>query len=89
MSQFLSTCTADAIRDAAANLAAGNVVAFPTETVYGLGADATSADAVERIYAVKGRPADHPLIVHISSMQRMADWAEEIPMYAIKLARDF
>ena len=89
MSQFLSTCTADAIRDAAANLAAGNVVAFPTETVYGLGADAASADAVAHIYALKGRPADHPLIVHISSMQRMADWAEEIPEYAIKLARDF
>jgi len=89
VSQFLSTCTADAIRDAAANLAAGNVVAFPTETVYGLGADAASADAVAHIYALKGRPADHPLIVHISSMQRMADWAEEIPEYAIKLARDF
>ncbi len=88
-SQFLSNCTADAMRDAAATLAAGNLVAFPTETVYGLGADACNVDAVARIYSVKGRPSDHPLIVHVSSMQRMGDWAEEIPEYAIKLARDF
>ena len=88
-SQFLSNCTADAMRDAAATLAAGNLVAFPTETVYGLGADACSADAVARIYSVKGRPSDHPLIVHISSMHHMGDWAVEIPEYAIKLARDF
>ncbi|MSX66237.1 MAG: threonylcarbamoyl-AMP synthase [Actinobacteria bacterium] len=77
------------MRDAAATLAAGNLVAFPTETVYGLGADACNGDAVARIYSVKGRPSDHPLIVHVSSMQRMGDWAEEIPGYAIKLARDF
>ena len=88
-SQFLSNCTADAMRDAAATLVAGNLVAFPTETVYGLGADACNVDAVARIYSVKGRPSDHPLIVHVSSMQRMGDWAEEIPEYAIKLARDF
>ena len=87
--QFLSTCTAHAIHAAAANLAAGNLVAFPTETVYGLGADACSADAVARIYSVKARPADHPLIVHVSSMQRIDDWAEDIPMYAIALARNF
>jgi len=77
------------MRDAAATLAAGNLVAFPTETVYGLGADACNAEAVARIYSVKGRPSDHPLIVHISSMQRMGDWADNIPEYAIKLARDF
>ena len=77
------------MRDAAATLAAGNLVAFPTETVYGLGADACNASAVARIYRVKGRPSDHPLIVHISSMQRMGDWAEDIPEFAIKLARDF
>jgi len=88
-SQFVSNCTADSLRDAAAKLLAGNLVAFPTETVYGLGADACNADAVARIYAVKGRPADHPLIVHVSSMHRLGDWAEEIPEYAIKLARDF
>jgi len=77
------------MKAAAVNLAAGNLVAFPTETVYGLGADATNSAAIARIYAVKGRPTDHPLIVHISSMQRMGDWAEKIPEYAIKLARNF
>ena len=74
---------------AAANLAAGNLVAFPTETVYGLGADATNSAAVARIYTVKGRPADHPLIVHVSSIQRLGDWTNDTPEYAIKLARDF
>lgn len=88
-SQFLSNCTTDAICDAADNLFAGNLVAFPTETVYGLGADACNADAVARIYAVKGRPTNHPLIVHISSIQRMGDWAEDVPTYAVALARDF
>jgi L-threonylcarbamoyladenylate synthase len=65
------------------------LVAFPTETVYGLGADACNADAVARIYAVKGRPADHPLIVHIASMDGLGDWADDVPGYAISLARDF
>ncbi len=89
MSQFLSKCTATAMADAAANLLAGGLVAFPTETVYGLGADACNADAVARIYAVKGRPADHPLIVHIASMASLGDWADDVPWYAILLARDF
>jgi L-threonylcarbamoyladenylate synthase len=75
--------------DAAANLLAGGMVAFPTETVYGLGADACNADAVARIYSVKGRPADHPLIVHIASMDGLGDWADDVPGYAISLARDF
>ena len=75
--------------DAAANLLAGNLVAFPTETVYGLGADACNADAVERIYSVKGRPADHPLIVHVGSMDALGDWASDVPEYAISLAHDF
>ena len=75
--------------DATANLLAGGLVAFPTETVYGLGADACNADAVARIYSVKGRPADHPLIVHIASMDGLGDWADEVPGYAISLARDF
>ena len=75
--------------DAAANLLAGNLVAFPTETVYGLGADACNADAVARIYSVKGRPADHPLIVHVGSMDALGDWASDVPGYAISLARDF
>jgi L-threonylcarbamoyladenylate synthase len=74
---------------AAANLLAGNLVAFPTETVYGLGADACNADAVARIYTAKGRPADHPLIVHVASMDALGDWADEVPQYAISLARNF
>ena len=75
--------------DAAANLLAGDLVAFPTETVYGLGADACNAAAVTRIYSVKGRPADHPLIVHVASMDALGDWASDVPEYAISLARDF
>jgi len=75
--------------DAAANLLAGGLVAFPTETVYGLGVDARNPDAVARIYSVKGRPADHPLIVHVASMDTLGDWADDVPGYAISLARDF
>ncbi len=75
--------------DAAVHLKAGDLVAFPTETVYGLGADASNSQAVARIYSVKGRPNDHPLIVHIASMDRMADWASDVPEYAITLARSF
>ena len=89
MSQFLSNCTADVMLDAAARLKAGDLVAFPTETVYGLGADASNSQAVARIYSVKGRPSDHPLIVHIASMERMGDWARYVPKYAIALARSF
>ena len=89
MSQFLSNCTADAMLDAAAHLKAGDLVAFPTETVYGLGADASNSKAVSRIYSVKGRPNNHPLIVHIASMERMGDWASDVPEYAIALARSF
>jgi L-threonylcarbamoyladenylate synthase len=87
--EFVSNCTADALTKAAELLKAGGLVALPTETVYGLGADATNKEAVARIYKVKGRPADHPLIVHIHSMQSLGDWADEIPDYAISLARDF
>jgi L-threonylcarbamoyladenylate synthase len=74
---------------AAKHLIAGDLVAFPTETVYGLGADASNAQAVARVYSVKGRPSDHPLIVHIASMDRLGDWASEVPEYAIALARKF
>lgn len=88
-SPFLSNCTADKIREAAAALKAGHLVAFPTETVYGLGADARNPDAVKRIYEVKGRPTDHPLIVHISSINQLEKWASDIPEYAISLARAF
>ena len=89
MSQFLSKCDATAMGDAAAVLIAGGLVAFPTETVYGLGADACNAASIARIYSVKGRPADHPLIVHVASMDGLGDWASDVPAYAIALARDF
>ena len=88
-SLFLSNCTADTISHAAAALKAGHLVAFPTETVYGLGADARNSEAVKRIYQAKGRPADHPLIVHISSINQLEKWAAEVPDYAIVLARNF
>ena len=87
--EFISNCTANAISNAAKALKEGHLVAFPTETVYGLGADATNQKAVSRIYSVKGRPTDHPLIVHISSINKLEDWAANVPNYAIKLAREF
>jgi L-threonylcarbamoyladenylate synthase len=86
---IISNCTASAIKNAASVLADGDLVAFPTETVYGLGADATNKDGVSRIYEVKGRPSDHPLIVHISSYTQLDKWAREVPEYAITLARTF
>ena len=89
MSQFLSKCDASVSGDAAAILIKGGLVAFPTETVYGLGADACNEMAVARIYSVKGRPADHPLIVHVPSMDLLGDWAADVPAYAIVLARDY
>jgi L-threonylcarbamoyladenylate synthase len=89
VSQFLSKCDGSVLSAAAANLLAGNLVAFPTETVYGLGADACNAVAVGRIYSVKGRPADHPLIVHVASIDALGDWASDVPEYAIALARDY
>ena len=85
----ISNCTAAAIKDAASTLIKGDLVAFPTETVYGLGADATNKDAIARIYKVKGRPLGHPLIVHISSIGNLDKWASDIPKYAVNLARTF
>lgn len=77
------------IHEAAAALKRGQLVAFPTETVYGLGADAENPDAVAKIYAVKQRPTDHPLIVHIADKEVAKEWAVEIPQYALKLAEAF
>jgi L-threonylcarbamoyladenylate synthase len=77
------------IKEAAAILRRGGLVAFPTETVYGLGADASNPAAVARIYAVKGRPQNHPLIVHISDVGQLDRWAREIPAHAAKLAARF
>jgi len=87
--EFISNCTAETISKAAQSLKDGHLVAFPTETVYGLGADANNEKAVSRIYSVKGRPVGHPLIVHISSINKLDNWATDIPDYAIKLAREF
>ena len=86
---IIENCTASAIKDAATSLLNGNLVAFPTETVYGLGADAQSKDAVAKIYQAKGRPVNHPLIVHLSSIEHLDKWARDIPDYAIVLARTF
>ncbi len=74
---------------AVAILKRGGLVAFPTETVYGLGADAGNAAAIRKLYAAKGRPADHPVIVHIADMQQLAQWAREVTPLAHKLARQF
>ena len=76
----------DDVRRAAGILRAGGLVAFPTETVYGLGADASSEKAVARLYAVKGRPADHPVIVHFAAAEAAFAFAREIPEGARKLA---
>jgi len=89
MNQFLSNCSVDILKSAAQSLRKGSLVAFPTETVYGLGADAANEKAVARIYEVKGRPADHPLIVHISDLKYLEQWISDIPEFAIILARDF
>jgi L-threonylcarbamoyladenylate synthase len=70
-------------------LKAGDLIAFPTETVYGIGADAENKDAVARMYQVKNRPANHPVIVHIAELNDVDYWAKEIPEYAINLMRDF
>lgn len=77
------------IAQAAALLRAGGVVAFPTETVYGLGADAANDEALRRIFSIKGRPTDHPLIVHLADAGQMQDWARDIPADAYALAEKF
>lgn len=77
------------ISRAAALLKTGGLVAFPTETVYGLGADATNSEAVCKVFAAKGRPADHPLIVHLADAAQLANWARDIPPFAHVLARKF
>ncbi|CAB4576478.1 unannotated protein [freshwater metagenome] len=79
----------NSLDDAATALKRGQLVAFPTETVYGLGADASNEASVARIYEVKQRPANHPLIIHISSSELIDHWAENIPAYARSLANAF
>jgi len=75
--------------EAAARLKNGEVVAMPTETVYGLAADATNDVALQQIFTIKQRPADHPLIVHIGDMRQVNDWAAVFPDTAVKLAQAF
>ena len=87
--EIISNPTQDEIKKAAKALKDGHLVAFPTETVYGLGADATNEKAVSRIYTVKDRPIGHPLIVHISSISQLDKWAIDVPEYALKLAIEF
>lgn len=70
-------------------LRAGELVAFPTETVYGLGADATNPQAVAKVFAAKGRPADHPLIVHLPGHDGLARWGRDLPELAWELAEQF
>ena len=77
------------IRKAAEILRAGGLVAFPTETVYGLGADASSEKAVSRLYAVKRRPADHPVIIHFENSKSAFAWARGVPEAAKKLAERY
>lgn len=77
------------ITRAVATLRAGGLVAFPTETVYGLGADAENADALARLFAVKGRPTDHPVIVHIGDGAALDTWAVDVPDVARALAAQF
>lgn len=81
--------TAQAVIQAAALLRAGELVALPTETVYGLGADAANPRAVAKIFAAKDRPADHPLIVHLADTTQIGDWARDVPDAALALARAF
>ena len=87
--EIFSNPTQHEIKKAAKALKDGHLVAFPTETVYGLGADATNENAVAHIYSAKGRPTDHPLIVHISSINQLDKWTIDVPRYAIELAREF
>ena len=85
----IESATPGAISEAAALLRAGELVGMPTETVYGLAADALDPAAVKKIFAAKGRPADHPLIVHLPSAEHLPQWAAAIPKDAIALARAF
>jgi L-threonylcarbamoyladenylate synthase len=77
------------VQTAVAALRAGKLVAFPTETVYGLGADAGNDEAIASVFAVKGRPTDHPLIVHLATIEQLAEWSNPLPASAIKLAEAF
>ncbi len=87
--EFGAMVSEDEIERAARLLRAGALVAFPTETVYGLGADASNTAAVRKLFAAKGRPADHPVIVHVSGTSELKHWAAEVPRGAWVLAEKF
>jgi L-threonylcarbamoyladenylate synthase len=89
MVAIISQCSPDVLRQSAEKLHNGTLVAFPTETVYGLGVDAENQSAVARMYSVKARPTDHPVIIHIADLDGVDYWAKDIPEYAISLMRDF
>ena len=89
MATIISQCSLNVLRQSAEKLRQGNLVAFPTETVYGIGADAMNKDAVARMYQVKNRPTSHPVIVHIAELNDVDYWAKDVPEYAINLMRDF
>jgi L-threonylcarbamoyladenylate synthase len=89
MATIISQCSLSALRQSAEKLKSGAIVAFPTETVYGLGVDAENQSAVARMYSVKARPTDHPVIIHIADLDGVDYWAKDIPEYAISLMRDF
>jgi L-threonylcarbamoyladenylate synthase len=89
MATIISQCSLNVLRQSAEKLIQGNLVAFPTETVYGIGADAMNKDAVARMYQVKNRPASHPVIVHIAELNDVDYWVKDVPEYAINLMRDF
>ena len=78
-----------ALAEAARVIRHGGLVGFPTETVYGLGADASSDSAVAGIFAAKGRPSEHPLIVHVADADQVPDYASSVPPFASRLMRAF
>jgi L-threonylcarbamoyladenylate synthase len=85
----ITLTTPEMIEHAASLLRQGELVAFPTETVYGLGADASNPEAVQKIFTVKGRPSNHPVIVHVASSDHFSAWARDIPEVAYQLADAF
>jgi len=89
MATIISQCSLNVLRQSAEKLKSGDLIAFPTETVYGIGADAENKDAVARMYQVKNRPVNHPVIVHIAELNDVDYWAKDVPEYAINLMRDF
>ena len=87
--KLISSPTSADSKKAAVALTQGNLVVFPTETVYGIGADASNSEAINRIYRIKNRPSSSPLIVHISNIRNLFYWASDIPNYAQTLAETF